>query len=1293
MFSNNEYANLFADSDDSSSDDNDSGSVHENSSGFVRKDVVQATIRKRRLPLAGVRIGRSGNQSLHSEDSDSAGRRSDGVEFGRSGDRSLSSDTSSQYSCSLKRAATVENRSLSSSSSSEDEESGKVEKRGTGDDQLSSSSSKKRRAQEGWKGGRVEKLNRVSGLGSCPPLFDRIQASIQARDDRLFAEAVNDFHFLVGNHVAQYHTVISYLLELPEDQKRTFLTLACGASAVGSISFVDVDNEVLKDLMVTYLTHRAVATVIDEEGPDRVSISPILFGLMNERLQRVSKRTSFVDRALSLNLPTLRRVMSILIRSGRLPYLKMRLQAAPLRVNEIPDPCTDLAGFLESYNIQYPDENSSENSLFPFSTRLAALTYIGREHKGVYLATEELPLRDHKRIDFKEICCILLSLEEVLKETYDGYKVGCTSKTKKKREQSIGKITSLVTNTEITKAIKLAVSRLAAKNEQLPSTQRDLYADSHNEEDGKAKARQELNYDKAAQASSGNHSRYVSEEKRNFNVKRYYDRGNLILEAQSYEMKGFVDKLNELSIPLDLLFPAGRTLRAKLGLNPNGPEDVTDCSKVGAKLIFLLRPQDRKGLSDSGTCKRVRGSKQAKDRQREVKPHIVAPAVISISQPICQDLKRKLLEFHNSERHIRDSTASGRAYLRVPFSIRKLAGVVFPLVSMGANKAVLATVAKSADLSMIGFANEVQNVIINLTNRGVADIRGETPPRPDIGPTADAFYDYISRIRRNVDVGGFTYTFPDDSYEVFNDTGYLDEARAFVDTESSFIDPIASMMSTVEQTTQDIPAVRIVSGPDAGHPAYLPNRLDNASINRISASAHYYRHQDCCEERGNQLISNISYGKVYTQSNPSVSYPTNEQMIVLSWIIGEDSMAHKTAVDWWLGKFWLGGCITDCNNWHIQLAGVQYYGIQHSSGFLRLSGGRRSSGSRYIMTFRFMIDPNSHPQAYLEALSLDHLLPSHIRKRKITVLGDYQFLNVGDRAEADPSFQRLRQKPWLSWGRAEVFTDTRGKDYIDLMDKKADGLFRQRFVPKRCNKFIVPSLSQLNKFHREKIPPLPCGTLIPRDGLKKPIRTIAVGRSPMEVVYHRTIVDHALSESKILSVYDTDDVILPFQPLWLFNDRPCLPGIGLQTFDIPLKINNQKKELINAIVPFAFQATKLYKNRIPSYESHLRFWKRLHARCVDEFEKANNRDNAWLSSTESAIEKEFEEAFADLFFEPLRSMGSGGSNQPTGATASQFDTLRNDAPHTTVGGPQSLQAPTNEALTSAFRQQNPIAIF
>ena len=240
---------------------------------------------------------------------------------------------------------------------------------------------------------------------------------------------------------------------------------------------------------------------------------------------------------------------------------------------------------------------------------------------------------------------------------------------------------------------------------------------------------------------------------------------------------------------------------------------------------------------------------------------------------------------------------------------------------------------------------------------------------------------------------------------------------------------------------------------------------------------------------------------------------------------------------------------------------------------------------------------------------------------------------------------------------------------------------------------MVPTLSQLNNFHREEIPPLSSGEAIGRKGFQKPVRTISVGKTPLDVVYHRTAVDHALSNSKLFAVQDEDDTPCDFQPLWLLEERPCLPGTDLETYEFPLTVNDSKKELINPSNPSAFQAARMYKNDIPSYEKHLQFWKTLRRRCEDDFHLMQESPQMTMDAVVSAIEKDFGSGFMDLFSNPLLSMGSGGSNQPTGATASKFDTLRSDAPHVTVGGPQSLQAPTNDALTTAFRRQNAIAVF
>ena len=1146
-------------------------------------------------------------------------------------------------------------------------------------------------------------------LSQSSPIIDRIEASVRNKDCAMFENAICDFNFLVDNHVAHFHKIVCRMMGLSEEEKRIFMSLAFGESELGSC-FDHMEDIQLKDHIASFLTHRAVTRMAGSESDG--GAHQALLHMVNRNLGRMSSSYSDVDKLLSVNMPFFREVMGILLRTGSFPHLCRRLRAYG-SADEIRNHlCHNFAEVVDKFDLPpFPDEEKESCSAFPFDTKRAALFFIGRDDKGCHHRDDQLPYRDHRKINCKEIRLILLSLEEVLEKEYRAYE-------EKPSRRNLDKLVKLVTKAEVEEALRLVTSELKATGEELPSTKRDVARDCSKLVDEKrGRAKQELNYRKAAAASSGNRCRYKPPSERDYAVKKHYDHNNVLLEAQSYEMKGFVDKINDKCIPLDLLFPAGRTLRQKFGLPVDGPELRRDCPTPDAKLVFLLRPEDRKDLDGKRQLKKNKSATSARKKVKSGKtkgsgscagqnssveepgasgrPHIVAPCVISISQAICLDLKAKLLEFHNQQPHIRDSTGSGRAFLRAPFIVGTLLAAIFPLVSMGANKAMLATGARTIDISTIEFANEVQNVLVNLTNRGIGDIRGEEPPKPTVGPDAFAFEEYLSKVLLAEDGNGHKYVYPDDCYEIFGGHGtYFDNAYAIADDYPAFFDPIVEMDKGLSSLPLDVPPVDILPDEQGHYSSYLPNRLENSSINRIAADAHYSRHQDCCEERGNQLISNIGRDGIFSQTNPSVRYPTNEQMIVLSWIIGEDSMCRKTAVDWWLGKLWLGGCVTESNNWHIQMAGVQYYGIQHSAGFLRTAEEKRSIGSRYIMTFRFMIDPNTHPRAYLEALYLDHLLPKHIEKRKITVLGEYKFTNVGEKARTTSEYTNSKKKPWLNWQWAKDFFDIRGKVFTDTITKKIDQTPRRRFKPRACKKFMIPALSQMNKFHREQVPVLPSGRSVRGGhGFKKPVRTIAVGKSPVDVVYHRTLVDHALSQSKLLIVNDADDVPCAFQPLWLHEDLPCLPATGLQTFQIPLKVNKQKKELINPDVPNAFQAARMYKNRITSYENHLQFWKRLRERCTETLAGLTEIDEESLSRLKLTIEKEFEDDFVDLFFKPLQSMGSGGSNQPTGATASQFDSLRSDAPHIVVSGPQSLRAPTNEALSECYRRQNPIAIF
>jgi hypothetical protein len=93
---------------------------------------------------------------------------------------------------------------------------------------------------------------------------------------------------------------------------------------------------------------------------------------------------------------------------------------------------------------------------------------------------------------------------------------------------------------------------------------------------------------------------------------------------------------------------------------------------------------------------------------------------------------------------------------------------------------------------------------------------------------------------------------------------------------------------------------------------FLPSAFVNSMINRIGKLAHYADHQDCNEKQGNQMISPaFDDPVVISEGGQMYRLPSNEEMMVLTWVLGEDSMTVETSVDWKIKdgecKDWLGG--------------------------------------------------------------------------------------------------------------------------------------------------------------------------------------------------------------------------------------------------------------------------------------------------------------------------------------------------------------------------------------------------
>ena len=320
--------------------------------------------------------------------------------------------------------------------------------------------------------------------------------------------------------------------------------------------------------------------------------------------------------------------------------------------------------------------------------------------------------------------------------------------------------------------------------------------------------------------------------------------GDVKMRGQSYAIPRLVDTWNSKAVPFDVLLESGRDLRELAGLDRNGPVESSDVPIFRAETIVMMRDGSRREYLHR--AKEIHNSQEEKAMD-----HVVGPMAINVKGGICLDLKRKLIDYQNSVRHVVDSTDGGKAYLRIPFVAwrkSKKANVRCPVVSMGKHKAVSSVVATKLEEAMCRFSEEIENIIVNSINEGISEVTGEEEPEPRIGLRAEDFRRYVRGCKR---VGQSKFDFLENKGTLC----YGEGARG--ETEKEGTDGTDKPRSGKKKRKRDVTEDNTVGDPASQGPrnVYLPNRGCNGSIVRVAKHAHYGDHQDCGEDRGNQMIS------------------------------------------------------------------------------------------------------------------------------------------------------------------------------------------------------------------------------------------------------------------------------------------------------------------------------------------------------------------------------------------------------------------------------------------------------
>ncbi|CAB9520825.1 unknown protein [Seminavis robusta] len=489
-----------------------------------------------------------------------------------------------------------------------------------------------------------------------------------------------------------------------------------------------------------------------------------------------------------------------------------------------------------------------------------------------------------------------------------------------------------------------------------------------------------------------------------------------------------------------------------------------------------------------------------------------------------------------------------------------------------------------------------------------------------------------------------------------------------------FVTPENKRLSQLNEDTEDCFAA------ESQWDSYFMSNQDlNLQINTASQYfTSYAAHQDCNDRRGHQLRS--PHNKpIFSNAERPTAFPTNDRLMVLTWVLADDEMPARTALDFTQkdnGHSWMGGVITGSNFLHLQIR-CNYNNTEHGTRVLVFECVPSFNGARCVITFRATMDPNREPEAYLLAAYHDGVLPSFIQENSsFVLLKDFTVTNVvTDRRKLDVP---IRVEPCFDkWNYSLHYKPPEEEDILPPQPPQQS---RRRVIVTPKKKFLTLSAAQRAYFHLERFP-------IRDVSCVKPRRTTGLNQKDGHPVYNRVVVEHGLREGKLFSV--TDEKQLPCTaPLFTQNGVPMAGAAPMELSDVAVMQTVMNHTPTTMEHRHMLILSRYYK-QVADLMKHILIQRAITEICLREH-------NPRLSLAEN-VEKlhgmpKMKSLYAYLHQCPLVVFGSGGSATFDGANVTELIHKRTDDSHITVGSGQKLEEPTNTALTKNFYDQSLIGV-
>ena len=506
-------------------------------------------------------------------------------------------------------------------------------------------------------------------------IIQTLTAALQAGDGVV---ASRQFYRIkkLSKHVGDWTTLVNQLLALSVTMKENLLrSTAAGDVLFGSLPKDDQYEANLNRIIVEEVVSPMLSsfmgdpTLKPEEGnPALALLQKFLVELKKKAEERRLGENSYLQKSFNaarygVPMECHRRVVlyfNHLMDKKKLPSMKKFLGHDP-------------KSSLKRDNAWYPFQGLPTMQRFMELDRSSEP--LPNTHRDTGHGSTHSIRRDGSNIDGNEIVTILMGIEAHYQEMSRPFEVGSISYS----------VVEDVTEALMNKG-KLKEIREEKEGVWSPDDDDDKALDTQGSKEIPAK------YRKCQQAGDQNCGDYHPTE----HPKHWAEHGmeaDIDLLAQSYSATKLVRWLNELGIPLDLLLPSGRALRAALGLDECRSDDAV---QMNVSLIFLItRHGDRmlaleKKKQQKKTDVKRRNNKKKRKTTRQKKSdkqqagvesesmeppmeradrwHVVAPAVAGFTNPYTDDFRRKLVEYQDRLDWIIDTSSKSQGrMMRCPF--------------------------------------------------------------------------------------------------------------------------------------------------------------------------------------------------------------------------------------------------------------------------------------------------------------------------------------------------------------------------------------------------------------------------------------------------------------------------------------------------------------------------------------------------------------------------------------------------------------------------------------------------